>query len=202
VLLAKTPDVGTVVQVGDGADFFAQSKFPRNPSVMTPAEELERAREMLEGFWHRVREAAPRAKCYQLLGNHDARPLKRALDRAPELLEFILPSVRAFHQFEGVTTIEDPSEELILNGIVFQHGYHSRLGYHATRNATSTVHGHTHHGGVWFRSDSRGTIWELDAGCLVDEGHPAFSYRMQKKLDGITRGVGIIDPLGPRFVLL
>lgn len=191
-----------VVQVGDLYDRYSQSRFPRNHSVMTPAEEMERGREKADFMWHRIREAAPKARCVQLLGNHDERPFKRVAAAAPELMEMITPTLRGLHTFDGVTTLMDAAEEFIHDGVAYMHGYHSRLGFHATKNATSTVHGHTHHGGTWFRSDTRGVIFELDAGCLVDVSHKAFDYRLQRKLDGITVGYGVIDGWGPRFVPL
>ena len=189
-----------VVQVGDLYDRFSQSKFPRNHSAITPGEELTSGREAAEAFWQSVRARSPHSKCFQLYGNHDDRPLKRALEAAPELLEMVLPSVRGLHEFPGVTTMRDSKTELILDGVVFMHGYESRPGAHAAKNHASTVHGHTHHGGTWFRSDGRGTFWELDAGCVVDLDSPAFDYRVQRKLYGVTLGVGVIDRSGPRFI--
>lgn len=189
-----------VVQVGDLFDYFSQSRFPRNRSVMTAAEEMERGREAAVQFWAAVQKRMPKAACYQLYGNHDERPLKRILESLPDLMPLVAPSLRGLHEFDGVTTLPDAKTELVLGGVVYQHGWRSRLGEHASHNGRPTVHGHTHHGGTWFRNDGRGSLWELDAGCLVDLEHEAFDYRIQKKLYGVTVGIGLIDGDGPRFI--
>lgn len=189
-----------VVQVGDLYDRFSQSRFPRNPSIITPADELATGRDEAEKMWSAIGARSPRSKRFQLMGNHDDRPLKRALERAPELFDMVAPSIRGLHSFEGVETMHDSAEELVLEGVCFIHGWRSRMGEHASHARMNCVHGHTHHGGTWFRNDGRGSLWELDAGCLVDLSHPVFDYRIQKKLYGVTVGAGIIDAQGPRFV--
>jgi predicted phosphodiesterase len=189
-----------IVQVGDLYDRFSQSRFPKSASVITPHDELVEGRLAAEQMWASVRARSPKSECYQLTGNHDDRPLKRILERAPELLELIEPSVRGLHEFPGVATIHDSREELMLEGVCFIHGWRSRLGDHANHARMNVAHGHSHHGGTWFRNDGRGSLWELDAGCLIDLAHPVFDYRIQKKLYGVTNGVGFIDSQGPRFI--
>lgn len=191
-----------IIQVGDLLDRLSASKFPRNLSIITPEEEFERGREDAVKMWAQLREASPRSECYQLFGNHDARPLKRVLEKAPELLPEVSRSVRGMHEFEGVTSIMSQNEELILDDVVYIHGSKTKEGAHAHYNGRSTVLGHTHRGWTWFRADGRGTIWELNAGCLVDEKHPAFNYKDQVKLRGVTLGFGIVYKSGPVFELI
>lgn len=196
-----TKQPGLVIQVGDLYDRFSQSRFPKRSSFITPEAELELGRERAVKFWAEVARAAPAAKRVQLYGNHDDRVLKRVLEVMPEMFEFVKPSVRGLHEFDGVETIHDSKDEYLHNDIVFMHGWQSRIGAHADEHRMNTVHGHTHHGGTWFRNDVRGALWELDAGCAVDLKHEVFDYRISKKFYGVTNGLGYIDEHGPRFIL-
>lgn len=197
--LAKDKQPDAIVQIGDATDMFAFSRYPK-VLPMLPEEELSLARLALEDIWKRLRSASPKAKCYQLIGNHDERPLKKIVTHAPELAPFVDKGIRQLFTFPGVKTIHDPKEELILNGIIFQHGHRSRLGDHCTYNQKSTVCGHSHTGGVVFRRNLKGVFYELNAGLLGDFEQPAFGYRAQRKQHTWTLGAGFIDELGPRFI--
>lgn len=194
--ISYAKDATHVVQVGDLTDEYLFSKFPRQLSLLTPKEELSSGRAMAQGFWREVQRAAPRAKCFQLLGNHDARMLKRVLEKLPEAESLFVDRFK----FDRVTTIEDPREELFLNGICFQHGYLSNLGDHAKFNNMNTVHGHTHRAGITWHRNRDAMFFEMDVGWLGDETAPVFSYMQQKRLSKWTTGVGLIDSDGPRFI--
>jgi len=188
-----------VVQAGDLTDQFCASRFPHSKSHITPQEEFERAREQSVEFWARVQAAAPKAKCYQLTGNHDDRVLKRTLEKAPELEPFVGRSLREFMTFEGVETVYYSNAELVIGGIVFAHGY-TVNGRHAPRYRRSTVVGHLHKAGVTYFADADGVYWELNVGCLIDLEAPVFDYRVSRFADRVTLGLGLIDEDGPRFV--
>lgn len=197
--LAKEFQPTHIVQVGDAYDYFAFSRYPK-VLPMLPKQELAAGRVAMEEIWAKFRAVAPKAKCYQLMGNHDERPLKKVANSAPELMPFVDKGVREYFTFSGVKTIHDPKEELILHGIVFQHGHRSRLGDHASYNQRSTVVGHSHTGGVVFRRNLKGVFWELNAGLLGDFEQPAFGYRAQRKMHTWTLGVGYVTSLGPAFI--
>lgn len=189
-----------VIQVGDARDQFAFSRYPKILK-MDPEKELVLGTKALEKMWSRFKGLA----CYQLMGNHDDRILKKALSAAPELAPLVGKTLRDLYSFDGVKTVLDGREELLLmvagRPVVFQHGHRSRLGDHARYNQTSTVVGHSHTGGVvYLRNADRGTFWELNAGFLGDVASPAFGYHAQKRFHTTTLGVGLIDELGPRFV--
>lgn len=190
----------TVVQVGDLYDLFAYSRFPK--AIRVPVEdELVQGRAAAAALWGAVNKAAPKAKLYQLFGNHDERPIKKALSVAPELLPLVGPSLRDLYTFPNVKTVFDPKEELYINDICFMHGYRSRLGDHARYNQGNTVCGHSHTGGVVYQRNRKGVYWELNAGLLGDPEAEVFGYRSQRMNHTCTVGVGVIDELGPRFIL-
>lgn len=187
------------VQVGDLYDMFSHSKFPASRNLYTPAQEMKISHDMAKEFWSTVRTLCPGIECFQLLGNHDIRPIKRILELYPAGELFF--SLEPFYTFEGVKTIFDPREELILDDIVFHHGYRSNLGGHRDFNLSNTVVGHTHTGGVAFRQVRGETLWELNAGYMGDPDSKGLAYTPQR-MTNWTQGFGWIDPWGPRFILV
>ncbi len=188
-----------IIQVGDLTDQFAFSKFPKLVK-QDPGSELKDAKILANFMWQNLRTAAPNAECYQLCGNHDDRAMKRALERAPELTELVGASLRELFTFEGVKTVHDSHEELVLDGISYQHGHRSKLGDHARFNQRSTVCGHSHTGGVVFMRNAAGVFYELNAGFLGLVESEAFAYHSQRKIHTCTLGIGVIDAHGPRFI--
>lgn len=192
-----------VVQVGDVKDLFAFSRYPK-VLKMQPEEELIRARAATEKLWQNFKGLS----CFQLMGNHDQRVLKKAISVAPELASLVGKSLRELYSYPGVTTVWDDREELFLKVggqlIAFQHGHRSKLGDHARYNGCNTVCGHSHHGGVWFDQNARGLFWELNVGFLGDIRSPAFGYRAQKSIHKTTLGAGTIaetyDSVVPTFI--
>jgi len=186
-----------IVQLGDLHDFWSFSRFPRNPSLITPKEELEKSLRMARNMWARLRQASPKAICHQLIGNHDERPKKRILSSAPELIEFL--DLSYLYEFEKVKVQSSQRDELYIGNILFTHGHLSQLGAHARETLHSVVHGHTHKGGILHISDK---LWEADAGFLGDKNHPALSYTMYKRASKWRKGFVHIDEYGPRFVTI
>lgn len=189
------PDI--VIQMGDLLDMLSQTKFPRSHNIYTPKDEVELGYKMADDMWRAVKTIVPHATCYQILGNHDIRPLKRILESYPEGEIFF--SIEKYFEFEGVTTIKDARQELIINDIAFIHGYKTKLGDHRDEMLMNVCVGHSHTGGVSYRKIGNKILWELNAGYIGDATSKALSYtpiRMTKW----TLGCGIIDTDGPRFV--
>lgn len=157
-------------------------------------------RQMAEHMWAKIRKDCPHAECYQLKGNHDSRPLDRTLEKYPEI-EALL-DIQALWEFPGVTTQRSERDELIINDIVFMHGYRSKLGDHARHNQKNTVCGHSHRGGVWNGRLGDQVVWELNAGHISDPTSIPLSYSKQRKISNTVAGFGLIDRYGPRFVAL
>lgn len=191
-----------VVQVGDLYDLYSWSKFPHKRDLYTPRQEIEEGRRMAEEMWAKVRKAAHPWKCkfIQLKGNHDERPTKRLMEKIPSLFSVMSDPLHELFVFKGVQTQPSEREDLIIDGIVFMHGFRGKLGDHARVNGLPTVCGHSHRGGAVFIRHGDRTIWELNAGFCADELSCPMSYTRQRTLSTWTQGFGVIDEYGPRFV--
>jgi hypothetical protein len=191
-----------IVQIGDIYDMLSYSRFPKNPNTISPEVELQEGRAVAEEMWKLLQKKSNKAKCYQILGNHDVRPAKKAMELAPELATLIGNQTRALFEFEDVQTIHDHTQELILGEICFIHGYRSKLGDHCKHNMMNTVVGHSHRGGTFFMPTIKGKkIWELNAGYVANPAAEPLRYSQQKYIHW-THGVGLVDYWGPRFIPL
>ncbi len=192
---------GRVIQIGDLFDMYAHSKFPKSMNIYTPNQEEDLGVAGAKTMWQTIRSLVPKADCVQLKGNHDVRPVKRTLETNPaseRATEFYLNHIMSF---EGVNTIQDSRQEYIVEGIMFHHGYKSKLGDHMGHNLMNFACGHSHKGGVIYRRIRGQTIWELNAGLCGDPESKVQSYTAQKNHD-CTVGFGFIDEYGPRFIPL
>lgn len=196
-LSENKPDL--VILNGDAWDMYSHSKFARSVNSFTPREEQNLARKLNEEFWIKAKEASNNSKCYQLLGNHDIRPLKRILETYPEAEDWIEQKLKEMFTFEGVTTIHDHREELeVGDGIVF-HGYRSQLGAHMNYTIRSCFNSHTHRGGTVFKRHGNVTLFECNSGYAGDPESKALQYTPQKITEW-TPGFSARDKWGPRFI--
>lgn len=193
----EQPDI--VIQMGDLYDMFSSTRFAKTMRLYTPLKEVELAREMADEFWAEVKKRAPKAKRKQIKGNHDDRPYKRLIEKAPELEPFF--SVREYFEFEGVETIHDSSAELEIDGILYIHGHYSGLGKHMQYFLKRVVCAHSHVGGSVFANLHSSTIWELNVGYAADKYAVPLRYSPSRTVRW-TQGYGIIDDHGPRFIHL
>lgn len=150
-------------------------------------------------MWGTIKKYSPKAKCYQILGNHDVRMIKRTQEKLPELQGWIEEIMKELYAFKGVTTLTNDKDVLKIGDISFHHGYLSKLGDHLNLLGSKIVVGHSHVGGVVFKQCNGGTLWELNAGYLADETSEPLRYR-PVKTSKWTLGYGIVDSDGPRFV--
>lgn len=187
-----------IIQLGDLIDAYSFSRHPKSYNLMTPAQEIEQARSEALGFWATLKRLAPRAKCHQLLGNHDERIDKKIAQLFPEA-ESLIDSSKMF-SFKGVITQPSERDELIIEDLCFMHGFRSKLGDHARHNSISTICGHSHRGGCVTMKLGQKTIFELNCGHLADATAKALSYTKQRLISNWTLGCGFIDELGPRFI--
>jgi hypothetical protein len=186
------------VQVGDVRDMFSWQKYPRSHNVFLPKEEIELGTAAIGAFWKDVQEASPGIECFQLFGNHDIRPYSRVLEAFPALESLI--DLRPLYRFPGVQLIEDPRQELQLDGVFFHHGYMTKAGANRDFMNVCTAVGHSHRAGAFFRTIWGGhQIWELNAGTLGDPKGKGLTYTPQRHTQQ-TLGLGWIDRLGPRFI--
>ncbi len=188
-----------VVQIGDLYDQLSGTHHPHSRNVMTPAEECNQARQAAVALWAGVRKAAPKAKCHQITGNHDARTMKRVLENLPEVEHLVRPALRELYEFEGVKSVHSEWDELFIDDVCYMHGFRKQ-GDHAKWNNMNTVHGHDHKGDIkWIPARGK-NLWEMSVGFLGEIDSPAFGYRSQKQIHGWSLGIGVIDTYGPRFI--
>lgn len=188
-----------IVQVGDLYDMYAHSKFPRSQNIYKPKEEEELAREGAETFFNQLIKDNPKAKIYNLYGNHDIRPVKRTLEQLPTHEHIVEKHLRELMTFNGVTLIDDHRDLLVIEGILFHHGYLGKLGDHRDHALQNFVAGHSHRGGVSYRKIKDQILWELNAGFMGDPDSKVMGYT-SSKVQNYTLGFGFIDKFGPRFI--
>lgn len=189
-----------IIQIGDLLDCYAASKFPRSQNIYTPKEEERLGIEMARSAWKKLRDGCPKAKCYQLMGNHDVRMLKRTLESLPIAEHWIEKYFKELFTFEGVETIFDTREELEISGILFTHGFLSS-GSHKDYYLKNVIHGHDHKLYVQHRRIHGQNIFEMSCGFIGDVEAKALSYT-PSKLANFQLGFGWVDQWGARTIHL
>lgn len=184
------------VWMGDMLDQFAYTKFPARIRL-TAEDELTQGREQLEEAWSLLRRACgTRTKFWMLLGNHDERAYKRALERFPEILA--LTDFKGLYAFSGVETLHDPREPLILDEVVYTHGHKTKWGAHLPEfEYRPIVYGHTHRAGIMPQRVSWGkkggfVTWEANPGLIGNPFAPELRYRPTNKFFTWTQGLIIV----------
>lgn len=199
---AKHKKYDLVIINGDARDFYSHAKFPRSHNVFTPKEENALGRKLNEEFWNRIKDINPNAKCYQTMGNHSARPLKRIIEEYPEAEEWIADALKKEFTFEGVTTLYDPRDFLLLNDeIAVMHGYKSQLGAHRDQHLMSCITGHTHRPGVVYRRMFNKVIFEANSGFMGNPAAKGLTYTSSKMVEWVN-GFLEGDEFGVRFIAL
>lgn len=188
-----------VIQIGDLYDMLSHTKFPRSMNVYTPKEEMDLARAGAREMWKKIRMSVPKAEMYQILGNHDIRPMKRILERYPEGELFL--DFEKWFLFDGVQAEMDTRKELILDGIAYIHGHGSKLGQHMEYMRRSVIHGHTHRAGIVYKNYGDTILFEADAGFVGDMESKALSYTPQKYTHS-THTILQINQFGPQIIIL
>lgn len=195
-----------IVFMGDIYDMFCKSRFARSQNIYGPKEEVRLGREILQDFINKLKKACPNAKILIQLGNHDIRPIRMIMDKAPEMEEAAEDYMKKIFTFDNSITNYDYRQEMIIGDWLIHHGYYSGIGKHRDYNMMNTAVGHTHHGGVSYRQircpinpRKFKIIAELNAGYIGDPASKALGY-MPQKASTATIGCGLIDNLGPRFI--
>lgn len=186
-----------IVQAGDLLDLYSFSRYEKSANFTNPKSEFMEGLKRATKFWEDVRKVAPKAKCYQLIGNHEDRLSKYIGRNAPELEGMV--SIVEKMQFKGVETLESSKDHLIIDKVVYTHGHYTKLGDHAKFYRKSCVHGHSHRVGIWYEQTIDGLIWEMDCGYLANEKALPLQYT-QSKFSKWTKAVGIIEDGQPRLI--
>ena len=194
------PDITDVVQLGDLYDMYSWAKFPRSHMLYTPKAEIELGRAMAEEMWATIGNMLPNARRYQIMGNHDVRPLKKVMELVPEVEIFV--EFSKWFEFPGVKTVTDHREWLEIGNVSFTHGHLSTPGAHARSFDRNVVCGHSHKGSVQYLNCRDGKmLFELNCGYIGDPMSRPMSYTAKNQVPW-TLGFGVIDQWGPRFIAL
>lgn len=185
-----------VIINGDAWDMYSHSRFPRSHNIFTPKQEEELSRKANEDFWKKIQKISPKSKCVQLLGNHDARPLKRILESVPTMEHWIEDYFKFLFTFDGVTTVFDTRQEFYLNEYVLA-SHIPNNDY--TKAEYSSFGGHDHKAAVIFMRVRGKTIAKVHGGFAGDPMKPGLTYT-PTKINQWTWGFSSSDEWGPRFI--
>ncbi len=183
-----------VVQIGDLLDQYVFSRYSKSAEI-TPKFEVSVGIQAAQVMWTVIQRLVPKAKCYQLMGNHDMRLGKRIMERLPEL-EGLLD--KGVYSFPGVKTLKSDRESITIDGVMYVHGWLSKSIDHAKHFNMPTVHGHRHRPCIEI---DRPGLWSMDVGFLGDEKSLPLSYT-QNKLTKWTLACGVVENRKPRLILL
>lgn len=198
----KKPDL--VLQIGDLNDNYNYSRFYKSPDIISPKEELLLARKQGIYLWQQIKLASPKAKCVQILGNHDIERLKKmSLTLAPALSHLVVEKITELMTFDGVETL-DPEKDVFqatIQGekVLFMHGCFSATIQHAKHYLNNVVLGHLHRSEIQYFNQGGKNLWAFNVGYMGDPKSPVFKYT-QTVQKSWTQGVGIIDEQGPKFL--
>lgn len=190
-----------IVVLGDLFDMLSWTKFPKSMLVMDPEQEWNLARELAEKFFIEMRRICPNAEIFLLNGNHDVRPLRRILERDPASEFLIRNEVKKIFTFDGVTTLYDPRDHLLIQGehadqdIVAHHGF-GAAGSHRDKMISHFVRGHDHRQYILSKTTAYGPIIEMSCGLFGDPTTKCFGYTPMK-IENWQRGWAWWNEWGP-----
>jgi len=169
-------DVNTIWLNGDIVDFYAISRYDKDPRKRDFGDEIMSVRMLLES----LRNIFPDAQIYYKEGNHEQRWLKYIMKNAPDLLalgEFDLPSILKLNEYK-IHFIAN--ERLAWAGdLLLLHGNEIRLSGNIAqklyqRTYTKAICGHHHQ--TWEYAEpniKKEFVYTYAVGCLC-ELHPEY----------------------------
>ena len=184
-----------VIQIGDLLDQYIFSKYSRSLGI-TSTTDIETGLNDAVEMWEEIRRLVPRAKCFQLLGNHDVRMSKRIYEKLPEMGEFF--SHKNLYKFDGITMMGSDRDYLVLDGVYYVHGWLSKSIDHARYFNAPCVHGHRHRPAIEF---DRKSLWSMDVGFLADESSLPLQYTLNK-FSKWTMACGVVENKKPKLIIL
>jgi len=157
----------------DGMDFYALSKFDKDPARMTSSK-LQMEIDYWKAGQREWCDASPNAKPLFLLGNHEDR-LRKYLWRHPELADLNALKLENVLDFKKLKIGNpDGTEILFHDQLLIRHGERIRQhsGYTAKAElerefySISILTGHTHRGGVHYATTRKGVVEAHECFCL------------------------------------
>jgi hypothetical protein len=168
-----------VIAAGDLLDGARISRH--DPSGLDPVPTLDDELAVCQAHAAEIKRAAKGAVTYLTPGNHDSRFSAYIARKAPELSA--LDSSRLDHHLFGwkfCWSVRFGDELLVMHR--FRGGQHA-VFTNTIRAGISIATGHLHSQRVYPFSDSNGTRWGVDLGCLADPSGPQFTYTEASPLD-------------------
>lgn len=187
---AKWWKPNVVVFIGDVVDFYAISRFDKDPDRKHELQlEIDKAVAVLE----RICKVCPTAVKHFVRGNHEDRLRKYIWNRAEELHGLRSLDVRSLLQLDKLGITYHENGRMRYHGMVIKHGdivrkfagYTSRGEFIET--GISGVSGHTHRMAVYFIRNDAGTHLWMEIGCLC-QLNPSY---MEGKTPDWQQGFGI-----------
>jgi predicted phosphodiesterase len=184
-----------IVQLGDLLDQYVFGRYPRSLNIR-PRVDIEKGLMYASQMWDDIQEVAPRAKLFQLIGNHDVRVNKRIQEKMPELSEFF--SHKDWYNFGPKVQVADGDRDYIeIEGVVYCHGWYSKSIDHAKFFNKPTVHGHTHGSSITYDFD---WLWSMSCGFMANKKLLPLKYTMSK-LSKWTLSCGEVAEKQPRLIV-
>lgn len=162
---------------GDAFDFMQIGKYVRDPRAYIPLKrDMQACRER---FFAPIQGAAPDAVKRFNVGNHEeARWQSYLFTHCPEIADFDCLTMEAVLGLTEMGWVWQPYEYWPTDSLCAYHGdrHTSALGGGSAMSArkesidmgVSTITGHTHHAGAFFRQDRAGYRVSYEIGCLCD----------------------------------
>lgn len=185
----EKPDA--VIQVGDLYDQYMFSRYDKDYEELSPKKELDKAKYMANKMWTKINKIVPKAKLYQLLGNHDIRILKQVKRKFPEIFYMIKEIFDDMYTFKKVETMKSDRDFLVIDGVTYCHGWMSR---HCVHFRSPVVRGHSHKACLDLFQGAKTNyllMYEMQVGCLADETLVPLDYPASKKT-GWAAAYGLI----------
>lgn len=178
----KKYNCNQIVHCGDLVDQYAFTRFIKNADTIGAKEELKRTKLELKKFFKEF----PKGKL--ILGNHDLRLSKRALEVG--IPEWALDNFRNMYQIPKDWEIDRNFE---IDGVKYVHGeLMSSASAALNRHSQSIVFGHNHQSAIQYKVTNRERMFALNVGCLIDIDEYAFEYARDPSGKRMFLGCGLI----------
>lgn len=173
-------DCGTVVFIGDLADFHYTSYHPIEPGAYGCDTEYEKMLHELKKW----QQAFPVAKI--TYGNHDLYPIKKA-----KLNGMSVQMLKTWNQLFDAPKTWVFNEKFIINNVLYKHGKQDAMK-HMLLSRMSLVQGHLHSQQYvqWSQSEIN-RLFAMQVGCGIDDKVYAFNYNKEMAKRPIL-GCGVV----------
>lgn len=176
-------NVNTLLIGYDFIDFYALSRFEKDPRARSVKYEIETANKILDYFQNKM----PNVQIYWRNGNHDERLIRFLRVKAPELLDMEILSISELLRFGERGIIQIPDKQIVFAGNL------------------AIIHGHEYAGGNGSSvNPARGLFLKATGSALCGHSHKS-SEHCDPNINGdvfTTYSVGCACGLHPEYARL